>query len=378
MIGIVAVASSGWFIIMPKKDKRQRREAKRKAKQQASRRQASVSPAKRLAEAKGEIECWASDQFESSGQLQIFVYKRGAGLKGVACFLIDRGVVGLKDAWVRVGVDRNKFDGILETSQDEGIPMRPSTSDEVQRWVGAAVRWAHDNGMRLPRDWVKAAAFVGGVGDWKSADVSRFVKEFAGHPEDLRQRLIGEPFDTYIQRTDIQLVFSDEAPYMDQKTGRYAQELNPFDDDDEDSDDADDIDDEIESALDAIPEEQIDAFLARFVPAAIALTANTQQWLRARGVEPSPALPSAWQTVMMARTLSVGAMPDASEEEIADCGFDLMKDLGGRYESASEAAEHHRALGQVLEHLQTDTMMMRKAIEPYGLGEGDISPGEEQ
>ena len=41
---------------------------------------------------------------------------------------------------------------------------------------------------RLPKDWIRSASLIGGIGDWESADVSLFVKEFVGHPEDLRQR----------------------------------------------------------------------------------------------------------------------------------------------------------------------------------------------
>src|SRR5690349_6827750 len=95
---------------MAKPDKSHRHNAKRKAKRQAIRRQQSVSPVKRLASAPGELECWASENFEQTGQMQLFAWKRAAGLSGVACFLLDRGVVGLKDAWVSMGVDHAYFD----------------------------------------------------------------------------------------------------------------------------------------------------------------------------------------------------------------------------------------------------------------------------
>lgn len=77
----------------PKKEQRQT--ARRKADRQSSRRRESISPVKRLAAAPGEVEFWATRDFETFGQVSIVAHKRAAGLTGIACFLIDRGVAGL-------------------------------------------------------------------------------------------------------------------------------------------------------------------------------------------------------------------------------------------------------------------------------------------
>lgn len=177
---------------MSKTDKKQRNKAKRQAKRLAIKRRDSISPIKRLAEAKGDVEYWMSEDFEELGQAQMFVYKRAAGLSGVACFLVDQGVVGLKDCWVRMRIERSEFQEMIDRSQERGISMRRVLPEQIRRMVAGGIRWAHENGMRLPKDWAKPASFIGGVSDWASADVSAFVKEFTGHPEDLRQRLIGE------------------------------------------------------------------------------------------------------------------------------------------------------------------------------------------
>jgi hypothetical protein len=229
---------------MAKPDKKRRRELKRKEKRLAIRKRESVSPVKRLADAPGELECWMSKEFEVMGQASAFCYKRAAGLTGVACFLVDRGVVGLKDAWIQLNVDYSRFEEMLEISASRGIVTRQVPLDQVRNLVAGGVRWATENGMRLPKDWMRAAAFIGGIGDYKSADVSQFVKEFAGHPEDLRQRLIGETLETYLRRTDIRFIFSDAAPYMDPKTGEYVDldqiGTDEFDDDEFDDDEFDD------------------------------------------------------------------------------------------------------------------------------------------
>lgn len=223
---------------MSRADKKSRHEAKRKAKRLQIRRQRSVNPIKRLADAPGQTEYWISKNFEDLGQLQAFVYKRAAGMTGIACFLVDRGVVGLKDAWARMHIERQEFDDMLEACSDRGIPMSRATVDEVRRVVAGGIRWAHENGMRLPQNWAKPALLLGGVGDWASADISGFVSEFVGHPEDLRQRLIGESFDSYIRRPDVSFLFSDAAPFMDQATGEYQQadDVDYGDDDDDDDD----------------------------------------------------------------------------------------------------------------------------------------------
>src|SRR6059058_1090303 len=104
---------------------------------------------------------------------------------------------------------------MIDACRRNGITMRRATIDEIRVLAAGGVRWAHENGMRVPKDLIKTATLIGGIGDWASADVSLFLKQFVGHPEDLRQRLLREHIDTYLKRTDIHFVFS-EAPYIDQ------------------------------------------------------------------------------------------------------------------------------------------------------------------
>jgi hypothetical protein len=344
---------------MSKADKKQRHKAKRAAKRHEARRRESVGPVKRLADARGEAECWMSDDFERNGQAQLFAYKQGGGLSGVACFLIDEGVVGLKDAWARVGMDRKEFEEMLGAGNARGLPMHRVELEEMRRWIEGAARWAHDNGMRLPKDWVKCASLVGGVGDWRSADVSAFRKKFAGHPEDLRQRLIGEPLETYLKRDDIDFVFSDAAPYMDQRTGEYAKSEDPFDLDD----------DEIEEALDALPGEEIDELTEKFNSVADVLAAKTADWLATRSDTPSPELHEAWRSLIMATVMSQAAVADADEEEIADFSRELLGNLEGQMEP-SRSDEFRRATRQVSDHLRADSLLLKKVAMEHGVGGG--------
>lgn len=357
---------------MSKPDKRQRHKAKREAKRLAARRRASVSPIKRLAEAKGEPACWISEGAEEMGQVQIFAHKQGAGLSGIACFLVDRGVVGLKDAWTRLRIDQDELNRMLDASEQSGIPMRRATLAEVRRWVAGGIRWAHDNGMRLPKEWHKPASLIGGVGDWTSADVSSFVKEFAGHPEDLRQRLLAEPFDTYVQREDVDFDFSDAAPYMDQETGAYRNTPASFefDDDDGNNDGEESLDeDELEEIADALPDEEIDALADRLAPPAQALEADTTRWLASRGETPSAELFHAWRCVLIATMLAKLLPPGGGPDEGADFVGDLLDDLSRRVEP-TRAAAHRRGVDQALAHLQTDPKIMERAVLNHGLASG--------
>src|SRR5580692_1577506 len=120
---------------MSQGNKKQRHEAKRKAKRLEMRRREAGAPAKRLAEAKGDVEYWMSDGLESTGQAQLFVFKQAAGLSGLACFLVDRGVVGLKDCYVRMGINRSEFNGVLEKCAATGIKMRRAGIEEMRRVV---------------------------------------------------------------------------------------------------------------------------------------------------------------------------------------------------------------------------------------------------
>ena len=347
---------------MSKTDKKQRNKAKRQAKRLAIKRRDSISPIKRLAEAKGDVEYWMSEDFEELGQAQMFVYKRAAGLSGVACFLVDQGVVGLKDCWVRMRIERSEFQEMIDRSQERGISMRPVAAEQIRRMVAGGIRWAHENGMRLPKDWAKPASFIGGVSDWASADVSAFVKEFTGHPEDLRQRLIGEPFDTYIQRTDITFAFLADAPFMDQQTGEYIEpeELS---------------DEELESIANDIPTDELNALAEQFVPSATALALETANWLKHRNETPSSELFEAWRSAMLAAMLSKAAMLDAPNDDVAQFGHDLLESMSARIEE-SAVAQYDQAVEQVLEHLQTDPLMMQNAVLKYGMAHESAEKAE--
>jgi len=359
---------------MPKADKKQRQKLKREAKKRDTRRRESVGPLKRLADAPGDVECWMSADMETFRQAQIFTFKRGRGICGAAFFLIDRGVVGLKDTWTLIDISYQEFRTYIDKCESAGFRMDRVSLDEVRRRVGGAAKWAHQNGMRLPKDWLKVASVIGGVGDWMSADMSEFAMEFVGHPEDLRRRLIGEPFDTYVQRTDVAFVFSENAPVMDLETGEYENVKNPFGGEDDDEDDFDDEDNEEIDEDDAenIPDispvfaEQIAILTRRCFPTTLALASQSVQCLKAKGETPSTELVEAWTTAMVASMLAKTSKPDAPDEEVQKLVHSFLMTLAKRL-GPSRTAEHRRAINQTLGQIAEDPQIMRKAIDKYGI-----------
>jgi hypothetical protein len=345
-------------------DKKQRHKKKREAKRLAARRLDSISPVRRLADARGEIECWVSEDFETFGQMHMFAYKRAAALTGLACFLVDRGVVGLKDAWTRLNIDRAEVDDMLERASGRGIRLRRCTVEELRRHVAGAARWAHDNGMRLPKHWLKSAAVLGGVGDWAAADVSAFVMEFAGEPDDLRQRLIGCPFDEYIQRTDIEFTFRMAAPRMD--SGEYGSHDGDEFDDELDAQDDDNID---EAALtqanqaffeDPARREKIDAILKSVGPAATELAASTTEWLKGRDETPSTELLEAWRTY--AAGLFIGSFTRTAPTDVRRSMDSMFLQAFTNRIDSSRFDEYQLAIKQTTEHLASRLHMLHEAL----------------
>ncbi len=327
---------------MAKANKKQRHEARRKAKKLEARRREAISPVKRLADLSGEVECWMSDGFEQVGQMQIFAYKSAGGMTGVAAFLVDQGVVGLKDAWHNIGIDRAMLDSMMDGVKTGGVKMVRCKLDEARRWVAGAARWAHDNGMRLPKDWLKTATLIGGVGDWKAADVSNFVMEFAGHPEDLRQRLIGQSFESYLAREDVEFTFSDLAPYKNQRTGGHMAD-EEFDDDAE-LDDVEIMRESMVKCIDLLAEE-------------------TSFWLRDQNQTASPELTRAWLAILVAKLSGKQIGDETRGPEVLQM---LLEDV---HESLRE--ETARAVVQVMRHIQADPDVALRAASRIPSKESD-------
>jgi hypothetical protein len=305
-----------------------------------------------LAAAPGSFECYTSGDLKAFGQVQVVVHKRTPRGSGTAMFLIDRGIVGLKDAFVICPMTAEDFRSLIDDELRPAYPTSRITLEEARALVAGAVRFARGHGMRLPKDLEKTTSIIGGIGDWTTADTSPFLKEFAGHINDLRQRLIGQPFEEFIRRDDITFIFSNDAPYMDQKTGNYVNvaendlshlsDLSP---------------EEIEEIAADIPIEELNEVVEAFAPAATELREQTTLWLAAQGQNPSAELFEAWRTVLTAGTLAVTSMPDAPAGDVKDFGGELLESMYARL-----GDDRSVAFNQVMEHLAAEPTLMQRAL----------------
>jgi len=194
---------------------KERKRLKRKRKQEALRKAASASPFKLISRLPAEVQCWMNTNWEQTRQASIFVLRQTrSGRCAMANFLVDFGMAGLKDAYGRLDSTAAEFfDEVLEPFRDR-FPMASIDPSEAGRYIAGGIRFAHDNGFRLPHRYERWVAILGDIGDWRNADVSDFEMEFAGSLDDLRHRLIGQPVEEFLAREDVSIVLSDLAPSL--------------------------------------------------------------------------------------------------------------------------------------------------------------------
>jgi hypothetical protein len=210
--------------------------------------------------------------------------------------------------------------------------------------IAGGLRWVRQHGLKEPDDWPKPAALLGGVSEIATADVSPFVKEFAGQPDDLRQRLVGSTFDAFVARDDIAFDFDDAATFMDQATDDY---IDP---------NAGSLNDVVAD----LPDTMLARMKKRLRHAAEALARETDP------INPSAMLVEVWTSLMLAVEVSRAAYDD--EREAADRSSEVLDALADRIPESDQAA-YHAALEFALTRLDADPDAMQRAVEAAGLGE---------
>ncbi|MFB3890541.1 MAG: hypothetical protein ACE15C_00815 [Phycisphaerae bacterium] len=184
--------------------KKERRRIKRLRKLREIRRRNAVSPYIRAAEGAQVKECLVNDGWREKGIASVMVLLDVRGGLAVASFLVDMWCAGLKDAWGRLDITREEYDRAADNMVDGAVEIDP---DAVRRLVAGAIRFANQNGFRLPRHYERWTAMLGGVPDWRTADLSDFGYEgglfWMGTMEDLRGRLIGCSAEEFLARKDV-------------------------------------------------------------------------------------------------------------------------------------------------------------------------------
>jgi len=173
-------------------------------------RKGSSSPA-------GRVEaCLINDNWRATGEAVIYVLgSLTPGHSAMAGFTIDLWCAGLREAWGRVRLTARDFLGAIDISAAESgltfVACDPQLAGDL---IAGGVRFAHQNGFRLPPHHERWAALLGGLGDWESADLAPFgvhgKLRWIGPLPDLRERLIGGTVEEFLDRDDVEVIMDSE------------------------------------------------------------------------------------------------------------------------------------------------------------------------
>ncbi|HEV7299429.1 MAG TPA: hypothetical protein VGN72_08715 [Tepidisphaeraceae bacterium] len=271
--------------------KKERDRIKRRTKQQQLRKARQRSPLDGLRPGEGTLRMYMQKDWKPYRQASIFAVREVKGRRITVGFLVDQGVAGLKDAWMMTDVTTAEFNDILRQA-GEITPIGPCDPDAARALIAGAIRFATQYGFRLPANLDKALKVIDGVGDWRQADVSEFVPEFAGSMRDLRARCIGESPESFLSRDDVTFIIDNAAPSLIDEEAEYA-------------DDADE--------LDAV-KEMVKAMRAMND----AMVASVERWCDETGQTPHPQLADAVNLKLMAAFDQLRQMPPPAEEEAFD------------------------------------------------------------
>jgi hypothetical protein len=325
--------------------KKQKQRLKREQKRRELRKSRGAGPARLFADG-GLVACYVNSDWRERGQAAAFVLRRARdGRLGMATFMIDLWCAGLKDAWGRVGLTREEFEEVVDhmdatmdgTMDDAALP-------EVAALVAGAIRFARQNGFRLPAHHDRWAALLGELHP-ETADLSGFgYKEqegktlcWVGPMHDLRARLIGSTVEHFLTRPDVAFVLGvEDGAFIDEFYG--------------DDDGGDDSDEEFDEELDEEGFEATAAVLDKMVEDG---TASLRRWCFANGRVPEARIDAALPLVIARGFTSVieGEVPSGE----ADRQVQEVRDKEREYLDSLPEAERLRvitAIAQVEEFLK--------------------------
>jgi hypothetical protein len=199
-----------------------RRGGKREQRKREKGRAESGSPYVRFGFEGELIACYMNSNWREYEMVSCFVLRRLAGHgHAMGAFLIDLSCLGLKDAWGRLDISAAEFRDIIE-SQTEDVALVPAGLEVVQRFVAGGIRFAEQNGFRLPPRYERWLALLGNMGDSGKADMSDFAAggklRYTGSIEDLKRRLLGCTVEEFLQREDVECDFGPEIEAVDDET----------------------------------------------------------------------------------------------------------------------------------------------------------------
>jgi len=297
--------------------KKQKQRLKREQKRLQAKRARAVTPFDRIARSGGQLECYVNANWREMGMANLQVLGHAQdGRLAYAAFLVDVWCVGLKDAFGRREMSRSEFDSVLARMRAE-VQLARVTPDEAKRLVSGGMRFARQNGFKLPPHYERWVAIFGGPGEPAAADLGGFGLEggglrYVGTKAFLQRRLAACTVDDFLRRPDVQWVMGDGTP-RDPSEGDYSVDLGEDDDFDEDENGED---------FEADPTNaRLLADLARMVGSAgNRMEESIREWCSRTGRSPHPRLRDALNQLL------VSMVPVALYSEAAEADSDLADD----------------------------------------------------
>ena len=202
---------------MAKNTKRkERHQRKRHQRKRDLVRAKSVSPYRKIGKSGELVACYVNDNWQSKGFAAFYVL-RHASQHGIVmgAFLVDLWCAGLKDAWGRLDITMEEFnEGVLKSEMADQVDLVRVDLGIVRRIVAGGLRFAQQNGFRLPPRYQRWTALLGDIGDWESADLEDFGVDgklrWVGPMTDLKARLIACSADDFLSREDVDYVVGDD------------------------------------------------------------------------------------------------------------------------------------------------------------------------
>lgn len=287
--------------------KKERQRLKRKQKKLAMRRERSRTTLQRIGAEGGTLECWINSTWRESGMASVMVLGRSHGRFACCSFLIDIWCVGLKDAGGRADVGELEFREDVLAPYMEQLEGTRIDTEVACRLVAGAIRFARQNGFRLPPHWERWVSIFGRrLGDLNTADLSDFGVDgrirYVGDADFLRKRLIACPPEEFMARKDVELVLNEPGP------GNYTG----FADEDEDEGEEDEADEDSDDEL-AEEEEMAELMSGLLDQMSDRVVDATRQWCFANNIVPNPRLKEG-AALVLATTLPITASVDPGQD----------------------------------------------------------------
>ena len=350
--------------------KKEKQRLKREKKRREARRASSLTPLDRIARSGGGLECYLNTNWREVGLASIHVLGHAPGDRLCrASFLVDVWCVGLKDVTGRKESTRDEFEDALDVVRGTLDLVRVPPA-EVRRLVAGGIRFARQNGFKLPPHYDRWTAIFGDLGDVEAADVADFGIDgglrYVGTADFLRRRLVACSVDEFLARPDVHFVIGDgPVPASDLADYDEADDLDA----DEEADD-DEADPELLAAL-----QQMVGNTGRQMEDVV------RKWCFTTGQAPHPRLHDAVATLLVS-TLPLAMSLGAAEEDIADADEAMLPDVNDLMAMgldglpADDRRSVEEAMDQVAQFMQQfkDPAEMLAAVDAASRNPGALPP----